>query len=194
LIINVLLFAAALSAVVGPAHAANKCTVNGKTVYQDTPCHGGGEVIDARPNGAFGEAQPPQRSRRQSPRDADDVPVNHQAVLNGMATGKPAVGMTENQLEIAMGRPHRINSGDYQGRQRDQLIYERDGVTYYVYVRDGVVSSVQRSEGYRASQPQKRCLNSIEIRNLETSASSSTITERERRELKHEVWKAKNCL
>lgn len=176
-----------------PAIAANKCTVNGKTVYQDTPCHGAGEVIDARPNGAFGEEPPPQRSRR-SARDADDVPVNHQAVLNGMATGKPAVGMTENQLEIAMGRPQRINSGDYQGRQRDQLIYERDGVTYYVYVRDGVVSSVQRSEGYKSSRPQKRCLNSIEIRNLETSASSSTITERERRELKHEVWKAKNCL
>lgn len=188
---QVIIIAACLSVL--PAFAVNKCTVNGKTVYQDAPCHGGGTAIDARPNGAFGEAVPATQSRRSQPR-GDDVPVNHQAVLNGMATGKPAVGMTENQLEIAMGRPQRINSGDYQGRQRDQLIYERDGVTYYVYVRDGVVSSVQRSEGYRSSRPQKRCPTSIEIRNLETSANSATISSRERRELQHEVWRAKNCM
>lgn len=191
--INVLLVAAALSAVIAPASAVNKCTVNGKTVYQDAPCHGGGTAVDARPNGAFGEAVPTTPSRRSQSR-GDDAPVNHRAVLNGMATGKPAVGMTENQLNIAMGKPNRINSGDYQGRTRDQLIYERDDVTYYVYVRDGVVSSVQTSQGYASSRPQKKCPTSIEIRNLETSANSATISERERRDLREKVWRARSCM
>lgn len=179
-----------------PGHAANKCTVDGKTVYQDTPCAAGGTTVNTTANGAV----PPERRRmtreeiREDERRERPPKVDHQAVTLGMATGKPVVGMTQNQLTIAMGNPSRRNTGDYGSFQSDQLIYERGGLTYYVYVRNGVVSSVQSSEGYRSTaSSSKRCPTSIEIRNLQTTANSDSISESQRRELLREIRDAKEC-
>lgn len=179
--------------------AANKCTVDGKTVYQDTPCASGGAKVDTRANGAIAEDEEPapergRAYRREGGERQERRKVDHQAVTLGMATGKPVVGMTQNQLNIAMGSPNRRNTGDYGSTQSDQLIYERQGITYYVYVRDGVVSSVQSSEGYRTSVgSSKRCPTSIEIRNMQTTANSDSINESQRRELLREIRSAKNC-
>lgn len=180
----------------GPAYAANKCIVDGKTVYQDTPCAGTGSKVDTTANGP----QAPDRKRmtmqeiREDERKERAPKVDHQAVTLGMATGKPVVGMTQSQLDIAMGSPNRRNTGDYGSLRSDQLIYERNGMTFYVYVRNGVVSSVQSSEGYRSSaRSSKRCPSSIEIRNMQTTANSDSISESQRRELLREIREAKDC-
>lgn len=193
--LSVLIGFLALFAALPSAWAVNKCLVDGKTVYQDAPCSAGAGTkleLPSSPGTTPGTAPSQLPARPQS--SAGRIPVDNTAVLNGMATGKPVVGMTENQLNIAMGRPNRTNAGNYEGQQRDQLIYDRGDVTYYVYVREGVVSSVQASSGYRPRPVRRgRCLTALEVRNLQTSANSVTISERERLELYRQIREGKEA-
>lgn len=101
--------------------------------------------------------------------------------------------MTEANLRMAMGSPTRINRGNYGGTASDQWVYARNDATWYVYVRDGVVDSFQSQQSVAAQQPKQRCPNSLEIRNMETSANSVTIGPERRRELERSLARAKSC-
>lgn len=163
-----------------------KCPdASGRTVIQQAPCSGG-QRLKVRP--ASGFDNPEQDAAVQQRKEG-----SNQAILAGIAQGKPAVGMSEANLRMAMGQPVRINEDNYNGRKRDQWIYERPEGTWYVYVYDGEVRSTQfRNYPNRASM-KRDCPSAIEIRNLETSANSVTISEERRRALTEQVARAKAC-
>lgn len=178
----------------GPALAANKCIVDGKTVYQDAPCANGGSTVNTTANGSV------QQERRRMTREAlreDEIrdrrgpKIDHQAITLGMATGKPVVGMTKSQLDIAMGPPVEAVTSDNEYGSADRFKYQRNGSTYYVGMRDNVVVSVRGASG--SARERKRCLSSLEIRNLQTEANSPSIPASRRYELESEIRRAKDC-
>lgn len=186
--------AAALVAFIGCWQAQDasaqvyKCPdASGRTLIQQLPCTGGTE-LDVKP--ATG-GDNPANARAAKRRAAGDA--NSQAVLTAIGKRQPAIGMSEATLRTSMGSPTRINRGNYGGNTSDQWIYERDEGTWYVYVRDGVVGSTQFQDYPNRPQSSRRCPNSLEIRNLETSANSVTLTREKKRELQRRVAEAKAC-
>lgn len=158
----------------------------GKIVIQQLPCTGG-TVLDVRPstgNDASANARNAERGSESG---------NNQEILTSIGQRRPAVGMSESTLKMAMGVPTRINRGNYNGRQSDQVIYERSDGTWYVYVRDGVVSSTQFQDYPNRSSSRAACPSSLAIRNMETSANSVTISRERKRELQRQVAEAKAC-
>jgi len=117
-----------------------KCAVDGKTIYTDAPCSGRSQqvkTIDVPAPGPMDEAiakldLAAQKQRLQ--------------MRNAIRAGVPMVSMTQSELTEALGWPNRINTGDYSSGTHDQLIFNRGDRTWYVYVTNGVVSSVQSRE------------------------------------------------
>lgn len=155
-------------------------------LIQQLPCTGGTE-IDVRPAMGNDDAASARAAQAGAPGTG-----NNQAILAGIGQRRPVVGMTDANLRMAMGTPTRTNSANYSGRQSDQLIFERDTGTWYVYVREGMVSSIQFQEAIRR-EPSRTCPNSLQIRNMETSASSITISREQKRALQRQIAAAKAC-
>lgn len=169
---------------VAPAWAVNKCTgADGKVTFQDAPCADGkGETLHIRSaprladsSFATGEAQARLEKMK---RDND--------MAEAIRTRKPLVGMTVAQLQEAMGLATKANADNYNGTQREQLIYERAQATWYVYTRNGMVESIQHRPGApMGAQPARAtgsCPTRHEIKNAITSASSISLSEGERAE------------
>ena len=178
---------AAVLIAASPAWAINKCTgADGKVVFQDAPCAGFGEKVDVKPASGYGNAAATKdaQARLQKLKGDNDM-------AEAIRTHVPMVGMTRAQLEQAMGLATQVNADNYNGTQREQVIYERADATWYVYTRNGVVESIQHRPGPplgRHQTPRRAgpCPSAHEIRNAITSASSITISEAE----KTERWKA----
>ncbi len=150
-------------------------------VYQQMPCDGHGTgTMRVRPGKGLEAAS----SRHNPAKGLSDVEFNKFFVL-----GKPAIGMSEAQLRKVMGNPKKINANNYQGNQRDQWIFEKGNDRYYVYVDDGIVSSIQhRPEEAAIFRPPKReCATELQIRNARVSANSITISPEERAKKQAEV-------
>lgn len=171
---------------IAPAWAINKCTgADGKVAFQDAPCAGKGEKLDVRP--ASGHSTPAVAGEAQAR-------VNKLKWDNAMAeairTHKPLVGMTVAQLQEAMGPATKVNADNYNGTQREQVIYERQQETWFVYTRNGVVESIQHRPGMPIGPSSARtagpCPSPHDIRNAITSASSMTLSDAER----VERWKS----
>jgi hypothetical protein len=163
-----------------PAHAINKCTgADGRVLYQELPCTGGKAVDISN----AGRADPAAIISAQV---EVATASRRSAVAQAIAREEPLVGMTEAELGQAMGAPDRSNLGNYGGVQSHQLIYDRGARTWYVYTRNGAVSSIQNTERIgvperqRVSQP---CPSPLAIRNMETSASSRSLREAEQVEM-----------
>lgn len=159
---------------------------HGRTVIQQAPCTGGQE-LDVKPASGYDNPANAARARLRAEREG-----NAQDILLAISEGRPAIGMNEDQLRMALGTPTRINRANYQGRTSDQWVYYSRGQSWFVYVRDGRVSSFQNSET-TSTGSSHACPSAMDIRNLETSASSVTITQERRRELQREVVAAKAC-
>lgn len=160
----------------------------GRTVIQQQPCTGGTKM-EVKPASGSDSALDAEAAKERAASNASE-----QQILIAIGKRQPAIGMSEANLRMAMGNPLRINRGNYSGRTRDQWIYERQDATWYVYVRDGFVSSFQSQQAIASgSVPAKRCPNSMEIRNMETSANSVTISPEERRVKRRQVAEAKAC-
>lgn len=105
-------------------------------------------------------------------------------------THKPLLGMTLAELQKAMGVPTKVNADNYNGTQREQVIYERSQETWLVYTRSGVVESIQHRPGAPIGRAPTRtagpCPSQHDIRNAITSASSMTLSDAER----VERWRA----
>ncbi|WIV97487.1 DUF4124 domain-containing protein [Kinneretia aquatilis] len=172
-------FALALAAAL-PAYAINKCTgADGRVLYQELPCAGGKEVDISH----AGRANPAAISSAQV---EIATASRRSAVAQAIARGEPLVGMTEAELTQAMGAPDRSNLGNYGGVQSHQLIYDRGVRTWYVYTRNGAVSSIQNTERIGAPERQRvaqPCPSPLAIRNMETSASSRSLREAEQVEM-----------
>lgn len=54
-----------------------------------------------------------------------------------------SIGMTAEQVQLAWGKPQRINNTIFSGRERQQWVY---GVGDYLYIEDGVLRSIQTSQ------------------------------------------------
>ncbi len=191
--IGLLFFAVLLAA--SHAWAVNKCTgADGKVSFQDAPCAGTGkgDALTVRPSG--GDAPAPG-SAAASKAEADVAAIHRRADIRAsIERREPMVGMTTAELDEAMGQPSRVNLANYNGKQHNQLIYERGARTYYVYTDGGYVRSIQDTESVGGSRKAAvRCLSATEIRNMETSASSITLGAAERAERLRQIGEAKRC-
>lgn len=169
-----------------PAWAINKCKgADGKVVFQDVPCAGQGEKLDVRP--ASGHSVSAAAGETQA---RVDKLKRENEMSEAIRTHKRLVGMTVAQLQKAMGMPTKANADNYNGTQREQVIYERPQETWFVYTRSGVVESIQHRPGAPVGRAPARaagpCPSQHDIRNAITSASSMTLSDAER----VERWKA----
>lgn len=175
------------------AWAVNKCTgPDGAVVFQDAPCDGKGEKLKISPASGHATVGSVDGSTKAK---AEIAAVNRRAEIRGaIERREPMIGMTESELAEAMGQPDRANMANYNGVPHNQLIYERGGRTLYVYTDGAVVKSIQNTESASgASRVAVRCLSPMEIRSMETSASSLTLSEEERIQRRKEIAEARKC-
>ena len=178
----------------GQAYAVNKCKgPDGSTVFQDAPCAGQGETIKVSP--ASGHASPESAAAGSARTRAELADINRRAETRAaIERREPLIGMTEAELLQAMGQPDRANLANYNGTPHNQLIYERGARTLYVYTDAGVVKAIQNTESIAgARRAAVRCLSPLEIRAMETSASSITLGEEERVQRRKEIAEARKC-
>lgn len=184
----------AAALLVSPAWAVNKCTgPDGGVVFQDAPCAGKVEVLKVSP--AMGHGATPSAVDGAARARAESAAVNRRADIRGaIERREPMIGMTEAELLQAMGNPDRANLAKYKGNPHNQLIYERGARTLYVYTDAGVVKAIQNSESIGAARRAAvRCLTPLEIRSMETSASSITLSEEDRVQRRKEIAEARKC-
>lgn len=188
---GVLIAGAAL--VCGQAWAVNKCTIDGQVVFQDTACPGKGEALKVSP--ASGHAAPAAVDEGAARAKAEVAAVNRRAdVRAAIERREPLIGMTESELLQAMGQPDRANLANYNGTPHNQLIYERGARTLYVYTDSGLVKAIQNTESIGgARRASVRCPTPMEIRSMETSASSITLSDEERVQRRKEIAEARRC-
>ena len=185
----------ALCAMAMPASAAFKCTAaDGKVSFQDAPCESGkAQSLNIKASAGATPAQQPNAAAATS---AAPSPANRSAITSAILAGKPAIGMTRAELERAMGAPNRVNAANYAGILKDQLIYERAGETWFIYTENGIVTAMQNQPTIASTssdKPSVNCPTPLEIRNMETSASSNTIPDAVRVELHRQIRDAKRC-
>jgi hypothetical protein len=154
-------------AVAQGAHAAvYKCEINGKIEFSDRPCAPNAAPVNldvARPNEA--DAARAQERARENVEQADALrqrealeqekaraesnirllELQRQGVLKELAWKKKiAIGMTEDQVEKAWGKPTKINRTVSSSTVNEQWVYRRgDAYAQYVYLKNGVVTSWQ---------------------------------------------------
>ena len=182
-----------LALAVSPAWAINKCTVDGRTIFQDAPCMGQGEVLDVRPASGHSNASSAASAARTK---VEIAKIEWRSQVNAaIARSEPLVGMTRTELDKAMGAPTKVNADNYGGLLKDQIIYDRPRQSWYVYTEDGIVTSIQHRPGSSpiATGSTVRCLTPMEIRSMETSASSITLSEGERIQRRKEIAEARKC-
>ena len=172
------------------SHAAFKCQkADGSIAFQDTPC----------PNSSKSE-----RVRIQSLNSLGDAADRPEGIRAAIAQGRPAVGMTYAELERAIGRPDKVNAAQYGRDFKDQLIYYTQDRTIYVYTDNGIVTSIQNTDGGRRIQstapetrarPQKQCPSAGEIRNIEFELSKIEYRDKPRvlEELQRQLGAARAC-
>lgn len=187
-----LAIAVAAMACTAPAWAVNKCVIDGQTVFQDAACPGQGESIKVRPASGHSNAATAE-SAAKTKREIAGVEWRSK-VDAAIARGEPLVGMNRSELDKAMGAPTMVNADNYAGKLKDQIIYDRPRQSWYVYTEDGVVTAIQHRPGIPpSSKVSVRCPSPLEIRAMETSASSITLSDAERIQRRREIADAKKC-
>lgn len=180
----------------GAAFGQYKCRqADGAVTFQQAPCAAGQvqQRLDLRVAAPASSAAPLADHRAQIA-DLDRKRLIREAI----AGGRPMVSMTRTELDQAMGSPDRVNVAQYGASLQDQLIYHRNGRTLYVYTKDGVVTSIQDTEGMpavRQPEPSKPCASPREIRDIEIEISKIANRDNERlqTELHKRLLDAKAC-
>ena len=128
---------------VAPAWAVNKCPgPGGKVVYQDAPCEGGEKVNISGAGVADPNSQGANYWKKESERQA-----RSERVTSAIAQQKIFVGMTAEEARRSWGNPTKINTSVGSYGKHEQWVYRRGGApAQYVYVENGMVSSMQSSE------------------------------------------------
>ena len=175
--------------VCAPAWAINKCTgADGKVAFQAAPCTGGKtESMTVRPSGGGTDA--PQTDWKKKSAQVD----YRLAIQAAIERHEPVIGMTFEQLGLAMGLPHRINTGEYKSGSTQQRIYERGPTTWYVYTDGPLVTAVQTSVSPSFKPGPTVCPSSVDIQAAETSASSITLSDAEKVERLKQIAEMRRC-
>jgi hypothetical protein len=173
------IFAAMLVLASAAASAQFKCRQPGGAVsYQQLPCPVGAaqqevQLKAARPDGAASAAPPDFK--------AQIVELDRpRAIREAIDAGRPAVGMTRGELDLAMGRADRTLETEAGSKPREQLSYFRNGRTFTVDVLAGVVTSVRNDPGVPAAARRPDCPGEREIRDLETELSKIAVRDKPR--------------
>lgn len=134
--------ALALLASTGAFAQAYRCDVNGAMVYQQAPCTGGKPVNTM----GAGRADPGSPAALQVQREIATI-KRAQAVEAAILNARVMVGMTPGEVVQSWGQPNKVNSTFTAQGRREQWVYRRPGVGYdqYVYVDDGMVTTIQSS-------------------------------------------------
>lgn len=164
--VEILVLGAAVIA--APAWAANKCTIDGRVVYQDQPCPGTGmSVAEDMANKQAARARA-EKAREAAAAKPPPTPVKDEYQLQAearlreidekVATAKakcssfpshPTVGMKEEQFlrctyfGLAI-TPERINETETAAGVTKQYVYRTVADIKYLYTRNGVVTGIQR--------------------------------------------------
>lgn len=177
-----------------PAYAqVFRCKLqDGSVAYQDTPCAAGEQKKVASPaSGSAPSADaPPPIDYKQKLNELD----RRRNIREAIAAGTPMVSMTRAELDSAMGRPDGVNTGQYGDSSQDQLIYRRGSRTFYVYVKDGVVTSIQNRQGTQTAQ-RKACPTELDIKRIELDMSKLQNRDNQQlqTELRKQLAEAKAC-
>lgn len=151
--VRICLLASAMSVIAFPAWAINKCTVNGKVVYQDAPCldakkvdiSGAGKADPNSEGTAYWKREAERQSREKSEQDARDA--HHQKVQAAIYGKRVFRGMTSAEVVRSWGNPTKINTSIGSYGKHEQWVYDRgDFKAQYVYIENGVVTGMQSPE------------------------------------------------
>lgn len=138
----------------GQAWAINKCTgPDGKVFYQDLPCEGQKKVDLTGAGQAAPGAAGSGYYQREAARMAREEKIEaarlefEQKTQSAILNKEVFVGMLAADARKSWGPPDRINSSIGAGTRSEQWVYDRGrSRSQYVYVRDGVVTSMQTSQ------------------------------------------------
>jgi hypothetical protein len=140
--------AALCAALSGPAWAINKCTLaDGKVVYQDAPCQGGGTTVNT--SGA-GQADANSEGSNYYKKEAARIATEENAQMAAQARAskislailnrKIVVGMTADEARRSWGEPIKVNASVGSYGRHEQWVYPG---SQYVYVENGLVTAAQ---------------------------------------------------
>ena len=137
-----------LAALCTPAWAINKCTLaDGKVVYQDAPCQGGGTTVNTSGAGqADANSGGSIYYKREAARLASEesAQMTAQARANKISTAiykrQIVVGMTADEARQSWGEPSKVNASVGSYGRHEQWVYPG---SQYVYVQNGLVTSAQ---------------------------------------------------
>lgn len=113
-----------------------KCTIDGKTVYQEAPCAtGAGGKVDMKyqyiPSDPDAEGMPEELRKR---------------FENLISQKRIVVGMTAKMVQQSWGKPEKINYSHGVYGRHEQWVYERGAASSdYVYIENGLLKSFQTS-------------------------------------------------
>lgn len=120
---------------------AFKCTVDGKLVYQGTPCSTTGEHVNL--SGA-GKSDITSSSATYWKKESARLD-RKEKVESAIQNRNVFVGMTAEEALQSWGKPTKINQTLSGTGSSEQWVYRRDGYIegQYVYLTNGVVQSIQ---------------------------------------------------
>lgn len=73
-------------------------------------------------------------------------PDRPHAILKAVAAGTWAVGMTEEEVRLAIVRPDDINRTVTGDAIHEQWVWDNGGKTYYLYLTNGILTSWQETD------------------------------------------------
>lgn len=125
-----------------PAWAVYKCKDDaGKTIYQQHPCAATGSVgsqINAAPAITTGGEEDGTAQERL------EAIKSFNRRFDAAANQEVMRGMTKAQVELAWGKPNKINTSIGSYGKHEQWVYRRGaGSAQYIYFENGVVTSMQ---------------------------------------------------
>ncbi|MCC9595197.1 DUF4124 domain-containing protein [Rubrivivax sp. JA1055] len=149
----------------------------GRPVFQQHPCTAGGRTVDATP--ANSPMAPDPDVARQLARDRSGV-------------------MTEDEMFKRYGPPALTNTDRFGNSVSRQHVYRyADGSSRYVYTRDGIVVGLQErpaaGPGGAVGGGGEPCYSEQQIRAERVSASSITLSERQRQERERRISEMERC-
>jgi hypothetical protein len=149
----------------------------GQPVFQQHPCANGGRTVDARAANSPMAADPDVARRLAREREGT---------------------MTEDEMFLRWGQPVLTNTDRFGNSVSRQHVYRyADGSSRYVYTRDGIVVGMQErpaaGPGGLAGRGGEPCYSEQQIRAERVSASSITLSERQRQEYERRISEMERC-